>query len=222
MAYMHDDDRRARRYRDDDDRERMRGTAGYDPYDNRRRGPGGRWTEEYGGRRSSHYGAPERDDEDGWQRDRERSASDDDDRYRYGRGAMRTGPGRSGPGWYGTPDYERYALGGRYGGRYYGSESMGGTVSMAGKGPKGYKRSDERIREDVCDCLTDDPELDASAIEVKVKDGEVTLSGGVDSRHAKRHAEHLIDRVSGVKDVHNGLNVQEGGGRRSGRAAGPS
>ncbi len=195
----------------DDDRERMRGPGGY----------GGRWTEDYGGRRGSRYGAPERDDEDGWQRDRERAAFDDDGRHRYGRGAMHTGPRQSDPGWYGTRDYDRYALGGRYGGRPYGSESMGGTASMAGKGPKGYKRSDERIREDVCDCLTDDPELDASAIEVKVKDGEVTLSGAVDSRHAKRHAEHLIDQVSGVRDVHNGLNVQEGGGRRQGRTAGP-
>jgi osmotically-inducible protein OsmY len=101
----------------------------------------------------------------------------------------------------------------------YGSESMGmaaglqrGMGSMAGKGPKGYSRSDERIREDVCDCLTDDPHLDASSIEVKVKNGEVTLSGTVDSRHAKRHAEELIDRVSGVKDVQNSLRVQQEAG----------
>ena len=225
MAPMHDDDRRRddrrwQRHRndDDDERERMRGAGGYDPYDDRRR-YGGRWAEEYGGRRSSRYGAPTRDDEDGWQRDRERAVSDDDDRYRYGRSPMRAG-NPAGAGWYGTRDHERFAFGGRYG-----SESMGGTVpgmaSMTGKGPKGYQRSDERIREDVCDCLTDDPELDASEIEVKVKAGEVTLSGSVDSRQAKRHAEHLVDCVSGVKDVHNGLSVQESGGKRSGRAANP-
>lgn len=110
----------------------------------------------------------------------------------------------------------------------YGSESMGmsaglqrGTSGMAGKGPKGYVRSDERIREDVCDCLTDDPDLDATSIEVKVKNGEVTLSGTVDSREAKRHAEDLIDRVSGVKDVQNNLRVQQddpGKGRHGGAA----
>src|SRR5690606_11858476 len=48
-----------------------------------------------------------------------------------------------------------------------------------GRGPRGYKRSDDRIREEVCDCLTDDDRLDASNIEVTVKDSEVTLSGYV-------------------------------------------
>jgi len=80
---------------------------------------------------------------------------------------------------------------------------------MAGKGPKGYKRSDDRIKEFVCDCLTDDPHLDASSLEVQVKDGEVTLTGNVDSREARRHAEDLIEHMSGVKHVQNNLRVQE-------------
>ncbi len=108
-----------------------------------------------------------------------------------------------------------------YAGRV-GSESMAGTPgalvpgtlaraqpNMAGKGPKGYARSDERIREDVCDRLTDDPSLDASNIEVKVTDGEVTLSGTVDSRSARRHAEDLSEDVSGTRHVRNNLRVQE-------------
>ena len=37
-----------------------------------------------------------------------------------------------------------------------------------GRGPKGYTRSDERIREDVNDRLSDDPFVDASEIEVMV------------------------------------------------------
>ncbi len=44
-----------------------------------------------------------------------------------------------------------------------------------GKGPKGYTRSDERIREDVNERLTDDGMIDASEIEVDVKNGEVLL-----------------------------------------------
>ena len=31
-----------------------------------------------------------------------------------------------------------------------------------GRGPKDYTRSDDRIREEVCDRLTDDPRVDAS------------------------------------------------------------
>ena len=79
---------------------------------------------------------------------------------------------------------------------------------MSGKGPKGYARSDERIREDVCDRLTDDPELDASSIDVRVEKGEVTLDGTVTHRQDNRHAEDLIDDVSGVKHVQNNLRVK--------------
>ena len=53
----------------------------------------------------------------------------------------------------------------------------------------------------------DDPHLDAAEIEVEVKDGEVTLSGTVDSREAKRHAEDVAEQATGVKDVHNRLRV---------------
>ena len=50
------------------------------------------------------------------------------------------------------------------------------------RGPKGYKRSDERIQEDVNDRLADDPYVDASDIEVSVSGGEVNLSGTVEDR----------------------------------------
>jgi hypothetical protein len=76
-----------------------------------------------------------------------------------------------------------------------------------GRGPKGYKRSDERIREDVSDRLTDDPLLDASDIELTVAGGEVTLNGTVTSRFAKRRAEDCADAVSGVGHVQNNLRV---------------
>jgi len=84
-----------------------------------------------------------------------------------------------------------------------------GQEHHRGKGPKGYTRSDDRIREDVCDCLTDDPMLDAGEIEVEVRNGEVTLSGTVSDRLAKRHAEDMIERVSGVRDVQNNIRVKE-------------
>lgn len=77
-----------------------------------------------------------------------------------------------------------------------------------GRGPRGYTRSDERIREDVSDRLGDDPMLDASDIEVSVSNGEVTLSGHVDSRWAKRRAEDIAEDVSGVTHVQNNLRVR--------------
>ncbi|HEX5656953.1 MAG TPA: BON domain-containing protein [Polyangiales bacterium] len=80
-------------------------------------------------------------------------------------------------------------------------------VKRAFRGPKGYKRSDERVREDVNDRLALQDELDPSDIEVRVENGEVTLTGTVRSRHEKFRAEEIADDVSGVSDVHNQLRV---------------
>lgn len=77
-----------------------------------------------------------------------------------------------------------------------------------GRGPRNYSRSDERVREDVSDRLSDDYQLDASDIEVKVSGGEVTLDGTVDSRFAKRHAEDLAESCAGVRHVQNNLRVK--------------
>jgi hypothetical protein len=82
--------------------------------------------------------------------------------------------------------------------------------SFAGRGPKGYTRTDERIREDVCDRLSIDDDIDASEIEVQVKDGEVTLEGTVPTRSMKHQAEDLVEELPGVKDVHNRLRVMKG------------
>jgi hypothetical protein len=78
---------------------------------------------------------------------------------------------------------------------------------FAGRGPKGYQRSDERIREDLSDRLMEHPDLDASDIDVQVANGIVTLTGGVESRWAKRLAEDIAEGVSGVRDVMNRLGV---------------
>ena len=77
----------------------------------------------------------------------------------------------------------------------------------AGKGPKGYRRSDDRIKEDVCDALERHSEIDASEVEVDVAEGVVTLSGTVESRQIKRMAEDLIDGLTGVSEVKNDLRV---------------
>lgn len=82
--------------------------------------------------------------------------------------------------------------------------------SFRGVGPAGYQRSDERIRERVCDALTDDHHVDASHIKVEVKGGEVTLTGYVSDREAKRCAERCVEDLGGVKEVINNLRVKNG------------
>jgi hypothetical protein len=84
-----------------------------------------------------------------------------------------------------------------------------------GRGPKGYRRTDERISEEVHERLTDDAWLDASHIDVTVKDGEVTLSGTVENREAKHRAEHLVENLSGVTHVQNNLRIGTAGGLTS-------
>ncbi len=79
----------------------------------------------------------------------------------------------------------------------------------SGKGPKGYTRSDDRIREDLNDRLTDDHRLDASDIDVKVDKGEVTLTGHVSQRADKRRAEDIAETIGGVKHVQNNLRVKD-------------
>ena len=76
-----------------------------------------------------------------------------------------------------------------------------------GVGPAGYKRSDSRVTEDICERLTDHPHIDARNIEVDVKDGEVTLTGTVPDRRTRLLAEEAADTVSGVKDINNQIRV---------------
>lgn len=82
------------------------------------------------------------------------------------------------------------------------------SMGHFGKGPKNYQKTDSRIYEDVCEALYWDHDVDASEIEVKVENQIVCLSGRVDSRHAKKTAEKVIDGISGVKDVRNYLSIK--------------
>lgn len=83
-----------------------------------------------------------------------------------------------------------------------------GAGPHRGKGPVGYRRSDDRILELVCEALTDADQLDASQIEVSVSNGTVTLSGIVEDRYAKRDAEACACSIMGVRDVRNLLRLK--------------
>jgi hypothetical protein len=91
--------------------------------------------------------------------------------------------------------------------RHADSDRQRAKSDYKGIGPKNYKRSDERIRELVCDKFCDDPYLDASGLEVEVKNGEVILAGTVEHRHAKRLAEDLAESISGVTQIENRIRV---------------
>ena len=101
--------------------------------------------------------------------------------------------------------------------------------NFRGIGPKNYERSDERIREDVCERLSQDEYVDAHDIEVTVTERVVTLSGTIDDRGSKRRAEDIAESVGGVRDVQNQLRLvrepsardttgSEGGGTKMPRA----
>lgn len=99
-----------------------------------------------------------------------------------------------------------------------------------GKPPRGYQRSDERLREMICERLMEDGRIDASDVEIDVKGGRVTLEGSVDSRMAKYQIEDMIEQF-GVADVQNNLRVsrreeagswERGGSSQSGSSGGAS
>jgi len=106
-----------------------------------------------------------------------------------------------------------------------GCPSPGGDApqpNFRGVGPRNYVRPDDRIREEVCDLLTDASDIDASDIEVEVHRGQVTLTGTVRDHDTKYSAEEIAWWASGVKDVHNRLRVKGSRLARRPVAAAPS
>lgn len=87
---------------------------------------------------------------------------------------------------------------------------------FAGVGPKGYKRSDEKIYEEICEVLMQHRALDASNIVVKVGQGVVNLSGKVNTRFEKKLTEEITGPITGVTDIQNELTVVRGDLRMSG------
>ncbi|MBI1381953.1 MAG: BON domain-containing protein [Planctomycetaceae bacterium] len=80
----------------------------------------------------------------------------------------------------------------------------------SGKGPKGYKRSDDQICEEANQRLERNGDVDASEIEVSCNGGTLILRGKVEDRRAKREAEDCVEDIYGVQDVMNELKVDRG------------
>lgn len=80
-----------------------------------------------------------------------------------------------------------------------------------GLAPKGYSRSDERIREDICDELTRRSDIDPSRLTVRVENGDVTIEGTVRDLETRRLVDEVASRSVGIKQVHNELRVEGAG-----------
>lgn len=78
----------------------------------------------------------------------------------------------------------------------------------AGRGPRGYRRPDERIRDEICERLARAGDVDASDVEVDVRDGDVLLAGTVGDRRERRRADDIAASAAGVRDVFNHLRVR--------------
>jgi hypothetical protein len=74
--------------------------------------------------------------------------------------------------------------------------------------PRGLRRSDERIKEEIESLLTQQGQVDASAIQADVNDGIVTLSGTVSSPFEIRTVEGIVQNVLGVLEVKNQLKIR--------------
>jgi osmotically-inducible protein OsmY len=184
---------------------RAREFSGEPPFGGRRQAPYGRDS----GRSGQHFTRSHEGYDEGqsdWQRDAGGGY--------WGQGAS-GGQGIGGSGTWRqvqSRDWDAQGQGGRGGTGFSAAGSwMAGPHS--GRGPQGYQRSDARIEEDICEHLTHHGMLDATGIQVLVENGEVTLTGTVESRQAKRLAEDILDGISGVRDVHNRLRVHQDQGQ---------
>jgi hypothetical protein len=88
---------------------------------------------------------------------------------------------------------------------------MKARVSRAlhlGDGRAEPARSDADVEVDVTSALRRRDDLDASDIEITVRQGKVTLDGTVADRREKRIAREVCESVAGVRDVHNRLKIR--------------
>lgn len=109
---------------------------------------------------------------------------------------------------------------GEYGSRLYGNVQGATTPTEAPavrrpgagragrRGPKGYVRSDERLRDDICERLSNEAWIDLSEVEVHVNDGHVRLEGEVPDRFSKHAIEDIADFAWGVKEIENRIRIR--------------
>jgi hypothetical protein len=97
------------------------------------------------------------------------------------------------------------------GGRGFSGLAREAERAQPRQGPKDYRRSDDRIREDICEGLIAATHLDASEVSVDVKETVVVLDGIVPDRRMKHAIEDIAANCRGVTDVQNRIRVVRGG-----------
>lgn len=221
--FSRDEDDYEHRRRDPRGGDHLRGAAGYgDARDNDpdREPPGGSWAnrdvrEVRDGR--VYHGAAPRDDDRRFQW-RDERWHDDDARWRDRQHRAQAPDAGSGFGYGYQQRDERSAMPsrqsgydyGRYGGSFGAREPLREAWNPD-RGPKGYTRSDERIREDICERLHHEPYIDVREVGVQVRDGTVTLEGTVPRRVMKHRIEDICEACSGVREIDDRISVERVG-----------
>lgn len=190
--------------------------------------PAGYQARPYGEREEGWYARGEHGSRPGW------SETQRHDPYARGGYGMREESLRGRPNYGPPPGYDPRGEGGRFGAypapvpqERWGHGMHGTDMGFGdreeirgphyGKGPKGYTRSDDRIRDEVCEVLSRQGHIDASDVEIFVENRQVRLVGTVTQRSDKRNLEMMVERVHGVDEVHNELRL-----RRPENAASPA
>jgi osmotically-inducible protein OsmY len=115
---------------------------------------------------------------------------------------------------YGRHLGQQYSQGQPYGQSYGQGYGQHGARRLT-SGPKGYQRSDERLKEDISERLMESHHIDSSDVSIEVRGAKVVLDGTVPSRHMKHAIEDLVDVCPGVQDIDNRVRVANQNMRQS-------
>lgn len=71
-----------------------------------------------------------------------------------------------------------------------------------------WRRTDDELRDAVCEALLTDSLLDARDMNIGVDDGDVILSGVCPCVNSRARAESIARGVLGVREVHNFVGIR--------------
>lgn len=75
--------------------------------------------------------------------------------------------------------------------------------------PAGHVYTDAELETVAGKLLQDSPDVDEQDIRIKVKDGNITLSGNVTSKEQKENASKVLQLIQGIGNIFNQLNIKQ-------------